>query len=68
MKGVGPFTHTNPRAGTGPPAIFAGRNSLHFVPGKLALSHVAGDAASESCCRAFSAANWSDLDREALLA
>jgi hypothetical protein len=28
MKGVGPFTHTNPQ--DRPPEIFGGRNSLHF--------------------------------------
>ena len=33
MKGVGPFTHTDPD--DRPASIFAGRNSLHFVPGKM---------------------------------
>ena len=28
MKGVGPFTHTNPR--DRPPEIFGGKNTLHF--------------------------------------
>jgi predicted acyl esterase len=28
MKGVGPFTHTNPK--DRPPAIFFGKNTLHF--------------------------------------
>ena len=28
MKGVGPFTHTNPL--DRPPAIFGGKNTLHF--------------------------------------
>ena len=30
MKGVGPFTHTNPQ--DRPPAIFGGTNTLHFAP------------------------------------
>jgi predicted acyl esterase len=30
MKGVGPFTHTDPQ--DRPPAIFGGRNTLHFSP------------------------------------
>ncbi len=30
MKGVGPFTHTNPQ--DRPPAIFGGTNTLHFGP------------------------------------
>ena len=34
MKGVGPFTHTNPK--DRPPAIFGGRNTLHIEPGKAA--------------------------------
>jgi predicted acyl esterase len=33
MKGVGPFTHTNPQ--DRPRAIFGGRNTLHFAPGKM---------------------------------
>lgn len=33
MRGVGPFTHTNPR--DRPPAIFGGRNSLHFAEGRM---------------------------------
>jgi hypothetical protein len=28
MKGVGPFTHTNPK--DRPPEIFGGKNTLHF--------------------------------------
>jgi len=32
MKGVGPFTHTNPS--DRPPQIFGGKNTLHFAPGK----------------------------------
>jgi predicted acyl esterase len=32
MKGVGPFTHTNPA--DRPPAIFGGTNTLHFAPGR----------------------------------
>jgi predicted acyl esterase len=32
MKGVGPFTHTNPD--DRPPAIFGGTNTLHFAPGR----------------------------------
>jgi hypothetical protein len=32
MKGVGPFTHTNPA--DRPPAIFGGKNTLHFAPGR----------------------------------
>ena len=32
MKGVGPFTHTNPD--DRPPAIFGGRNTLHFAAGR----------------------------------
>ncbi len=32
MKGVGPFTHTNPQ--DRPPEIFGGRNTLHFDAGK----------------------------------
>ncbi len=32
MKGVGPFTHTDPI--DRPPAIFSGRNTLHFGNGK----------------------------------
>jgi uncharacterized protein len=31
MKGVGPFTHTNPR--DRPPEIFGGQNTLHFAAG-----------------------------------
>jgi uncharacterized protein len=34
MKGVGPFTHTNPA--DRPPGIFGGRNTLHFAPGREA--------------------------------
>jgi hypothetical protein len=33
MKGVGPFTHADPR--DRPPAVFGGRNTLHFAPGKI---------------------------------
>ena len=33
MKGVGPFTHTNPR--DRPPEIFAGKNKLHFATGRM---------------------------------
>jgi predicted acyl esterase len=33
MKGVGPFTHTDPR--DRPPAIFGKRYTLHFTPGKM---------------------------------
>jgi predicted acyl esterase len=33
MKGVGPFTHTNPK--DRPPEIFGGKNTLHFAPGKM---------------------------------
>jgi hypothetical protein len=33
MKGVGPFTHTDPH--DRPASVFACRNSLHFVPGKM---------------------------------
>ena len=33
MKGVGPFTHTDPK--DRPPEIFGGRNTLHFAPGKM---------------------------------
>jgi predicted acyl esterase len=33
MKGVGPFTHTNPK--DRPPEIFGGTNTLHFAPGKM---------------------------------
>jgi hypothetical protein len=32
MKGVGPFTHTNPI--DRPPTIFGGKNTLHFEPDK----------------------------------
>jgi predicted acyl esterase len=32
MKGVGPFTHTNPQ--DRPPAVFATRNTLHVAPGR----------------------------------
>ena len=32
MKGVGPFTHTNPK--DRPPEIFGGKNTLHFAKGK----------------------------------
>ena len=32
MKGVGPFTHNDVR--DRPPAIFGGKNTLHFAPGK----------------------------------
>ena len=32
MKGVGPFTHTNPQ--DRPPEIFGGTNTLHFAAGK----------------------------------
>jgi predicted acyl esterase len=32
MKGVGPFTHTNPQ--DRPPEIFGGTNTLHFQPGR----------------------------------
>jgi predicted acyl esterase len=33
MKGVGPFTHTNPQ--DRPANIFGGANTLHFAPGKM---------------------------------
>jgi len=33
MKGVGPFTHTNPH--DRPPEIFGGKNTLHFAPDKM---------------------------------
>ena len=33
MKGVGPFTHTDPD--DRPAAIFAGRNTLHFAEDKM---------------------------------
>jgi uncharacterized protein len=33
MKGVGPFTHTHPQ--DRPPAIFGGRNALHFAEGRM---------------------------------
>jgi predicted acyl esterase len=33
MKGVGPFTHTNPS--DRPPEIFGGRNTLHFEKGRM---------------------------------
>ena len=33
MRGVGPFTHEDPR--DRPPAIFGGRNMLHFRAGKM---------------------------------
>ena len=33
MKGVGPFTHTDPR--DRPPDIFGRRYTLHFAPGKM---------------------------------
>jgi predicted acyl esterase len=33
MKGVGPFTHTNPQ--DRPKEIFGGTNTLHFAPGKM---------------------------------
>jgi predicted acyl esterase len=33
MKGVGPFTHTNPQ--DRPPEIFGGTNTLHFATGKM---------------------------------
>jgi len=33
MKGVGPFTHHNSE--DRPPAIFGGKNTLHFVPGRM---------------------------------
>jgi predicted acyl esterase len=33
MKGIGPFTHSDPR--DRPPEIFGGRNTLHFAPGKM---------------------------------
>jgi len=32
MKGVGPFTHADSK--DRPPAIFGGKNRLHFEPGK----------------------------------
>ena len=41
MKGVGPFTHTNPK--DRPPMIFGGKNTLHFggqfQPYLLAAGH-----------------------------
>jgi len=33
MKGVGPFTHADPR--DRPPKIFGGRNTLHFAAGRM---------------------------------
>jgi uncharacterized protein len=33
MKGVGPFTHDDPR--DRPPRIFGGKNTLHFTAGKM---------------------------------
>ena len=33
MKGVGPFTHTDPR--DRPPEIFGGSNVLHFSAGRM---------------------------------
>ncbi len=33
MKGVGPFTHTDPS--DRPPAVFGGTNVLHFAAGKM---------------------------------
>jgi predicted acyl esterase len=33
MKGVGPFTHTNPK--DRPAEIFGGKNTLHFAEGKM---------------------------------
>jgi hypothetical protein len=33
MKGVGPFTHTDPR--DRPAHVFGGRNTLHFTAGKM---------------------------------
>jgi predicted acyl esterase len=33
MKGVGPFTHTDP--GDRPPTLFGGRNMLHFAAGRM---------------------------------
>jgi predicted acyl esterase len=33
MKGIGPFTHTDPR--DRPPQVFGGRNTLHFGAGKM---------------------------------
>jgi predicted acyl esterase len=33
MKGVGPFTHTNPQ--DRPPEIFGGTNTLHFAEGRM---------------------------------
>jgi hypothetical protein len=33
MKGVGPFTHTDPN--DRPPAIFGGTNVLHFATDKM---------------------------------
>ena len=33
MKGVGPFTHTHPV--DRPAEIFGGKNTLHFLPGKM---------------------------------
>jgi predicted acyl esterase len=33
MKGVGPFTHTNPK--DRPPEIFGGTNTLHFAQGRM---------------------------------
>jgi hypothetical protein len=32
MKGIGPFTHADPR--DRPPQVFDGRNTLHFGTGK----------------------------------
>jgi hypothetical protein len=33
MKGVGPFTHTNPKDRR--PEIFGGTNTLHFATGRM---------------------------------
>jgi hypothetical protein len=33
MKGVGPFTHTDPR--DRPPEVFGRRYTLHFAAGKM---------------------------------
>jgi hypothetical protein len=33
MKGIGPFTHADPR--DRPASIFGGRNTLHFAAGRM---------------------------------
>ncbi len=46
MKGVGPFLHIDPD--DRPPAIFGGKNTLHFAAGQAALRAAAGHSASVS--------------------